>query len=206
MELRGGRFRISGQADHVVQNGTYAVKDDVLTLQWDEEGSYAYRWSLYRGALTLHKIHGGPTMFQVHPWRRVGDAGAVGKRTPLDGIWTLTTTRRDAAKVIDPGDLVSENWGRWRYTLSRGQMYYTQSSEGHTRWTRATYTVKGHTFTYTVTEYGGDAPHGAAEKTGEVFTFRWSRYRDRLSLAPITGGVSPKNFRLKPWRRVGDTP
>jgi TRAP-type C4-dicarboxylate transport system substrate-binding protein len=205
MQLRDGRFRITGQADHATQLGTYAVKGDVLTFNWNGEGSYAYRWNLYRGALTLRKLHGGPTIFQVHPWRRLGDAAAA-KRTPLDGVWTVTTTRKEAAKFMDPGDLVSENWGRWRYTLSRGRMYYTQSSEGHTRWTRASYTVKDHVFTYTVTDFGGDAPHGASEKTGEVFSFRWSRYRDRLSLGPVKDAVSPRNFSLKPWRRVGDAP
>jgi TRAP-type C4-dicarboxylate transport system substrate-binding protein len=130
----------------------------------------------------------------------------VGKRTPLDGIYTLNYTRAEAAEVTNPADLVSENWGRWRFVLDRGRMYYTQASEGNRRWTRAHYTVKGHTLEYTITEYGGEAPHGAAEKTGEVFTFRWSRYRDRLSLAPIKGAISPENFRLKPWRRVGDAP
>jgi TRAP-type transport system periplasmic protein len=130
----------------------------------------------------------------------------VGKRTPLDGVYTLNYTRAEAAEVTNPADLVSENWGRWRFVLDRGRMYYTQASEGNRRWTRAHYTVKGHTLEYTITEYGGEAPHGAAEKTGEVFTFRWSRYRDRLSLAPIKGAISPENFRLKPWRRVGDAP
>jgi TRAP-type C4-dicarboxylate transport system substrate-binding protein len=128
----------------------------------------------------------------------------VGKRTPMDGIYTVNQTREEAAKTTPPSDLVSENYGHWRYVLNRGRMYYTQSSEGHSRWTRATYTVKGRIFTFTVTEYGGDAPHGAAEKTGEVFAFRWSRYRDRVSFAPVKGAVSPENFMAKPWRRVGD--
>ena len=135
-----------------------------------------------------------------------GGAKSAGKRTPIDGTWTVTTTRKEAAKNTNPGDLESENYGRWRYTLNRGQMYYTQSSEGHSRWTRATYTVKGHVLTFTVTDYGGDAPNNAAEKTGEVFTFRWSRYRDRLSFAPVRGAISPENFSVKPWRRVGDAP
>jgi TRAP-type C4-dicarboxylate transport system substrate-binding protein len=135
-------------------------------------------------------------------------AGATpaGPRTPLDGIYTLNTTRAESAKTADPADLVSENYGHWRFVLNRGQMYYTQASEGHRRWTRASYTVKDHTLEYTVTAYGGEAPHGAAEKTAEVFSFRWSRYRDRLTLAPLKGKISPDNFRLKPWRRVGDAP
>jgi TRAP-type C4-dicarboxylate transport system substrate-binding protein len=133
-----------------------------------------------------------------------GTSPKASARTTLDGTYTLTTTRAEAAKVMDPGDLVSENYGRWRFRLDRGQMYYTQASEGHKRWTRARYTVKGHTLTYTVTSYGGDAPHQAYERTGEVFSFRWSRFHDRLSLAPATGAASPPNFRMKPWRRDGD--
>ena len=54
-----------------------------------------------------------------------------------------------------------------------------------------------------MTDYGGDAPHGAAEKTGEIFSFRWSRYRDRLSLTPVAGKISPENFTAQPWRKVG---
>ena len=49
-------------------------------------------------------------------------------------------------------------------------------------------------------------PNGASEKTGEVFSFRWSRYRDRLTLAPVRGAISPENFRINAWRRVGDAP
>ena len=52
-----------------------------------------------------------------------------------------------------------------------------------------------------MTDYGGEAPHGAAEKTGETFSFRWSRYRDRLTLTPVAGAISPENFTAQPWRR-----
>jgi TRAP-type C4-dicarboxylate transport system substrate-binding protein len=132
---------------------------------------------------------------------------AAAKATPIDGVYRLDTTAAESrAAGTPPTDLVSENYGHWRFVLDRGRLYYTQSSEGASRWTRATYTVNGDILEYTVTAYGGEAPHGAAEKTGEVFTFRWSRYRDRLTLAPVKGKISPLNFRLKPWRRVGDAP
>jgi TRAP-type C4-dicarboxylate transport system substrate-binding protein len=129
------------------------------------------------------------------------------KATPIDGVYRLDTTREESRAAGSPQtDLVSENYGRWRFVFDRGRLYYTQSAEGASRWTRATYTVKGDILEYTVTAYGGEAPHGAAEKTGEIFTFRWSRYRDRLTLGPVKGKISPMNFRMKPWRRVGDSP
>jgi hypothetical protein len=111
--------------------------------------------------------------------------------------------RQKIAKVMAKADLVSENWGRWRFALNRGKLYYTQAAAGSKRWTRGEYSVNGHTLTLTVTDYGGEAPHGAAEKTGESFSFHWSRYRDRLTLSQVKGAISPENFMVKPWRKVG---
>jgi TRAP-type transport system periplasmic protein len=130
----------------------------------------------------------------------------AGKATPIDGVYVMTTTREEAlpAGGAAPEEMASENYGRWRFVLDRGRLYYTQSSEGASRWTKAKYQVRGDELTFEVTSYGGEAPNGAAEKTGEVFTFRWSRYRDRLTLEPVKGKVSPENFRAKPWRRIGD--
>src|SRR4051812_17203299 len=128
----------------------------------------------------------------------------AGKVTPIDGVYRMTTTRKEAAKAFGdaPRDTVSENYGRWRFVLDRGRLYYTQSSEGASRWTKALYTVNGDTVAWRVTDYGGEAPNGAAEKTGEMFTYRWSRYRDQLTLTPVAGKVSPPW--AKPWRRIGD--
>ena len=95
--------------------------------------------------------------------------------------------RQELTKAMAESDLVSENYGRWRFAFDRGRLYYTQAAEGSKRWTRARYTVKDHTFTVTVTDYGGESPHGSAEKTGESFSFHWSRYRDRLTLTPVDG-------------------
>jgi TRAP-type C4-dicarboxylate transport system substrate-binding protein len=139
---------------------------------------------------------------------RGGESKSVaGEATPIDGVYSMTTTAEEVAAVppgMAPEEVESENYGRWRFVLDHGRLYYTQSSEGASRWTKAKYQVRGDQLTFEVTSYGGEAPNGAAEKTGEVFTFRWSRYRDRLTLAPVIGKVSPENFRAKPWRRIGD--
>jgi hypothetical protein len=128
----------------------------------------------------------------------------AGKATPIDGVYVMTTTREEAAAADPSGEPASENYGRWRFVLDHGRLSYTQSSEGASRWTKAKYQVRGDELTFEVTSYGGEAPNGAAEKTGELFTFRWSRYRDRLTLEPVKGKISPENFRAKPWRRIGD--
>jgi TRAP-type C4-dicarboxylate transport system substrate-binding protein len=128
----------------------------------------------------------------------------AGKATPIDGVYVMTTTREEAAAAHPSEEPVSENYGRWRFVLDHGRLSYTQSSEGASRWTKAKYQVRGDELTFEVTSYGGEAPNGAAEKTGEVLTFRWSRYRDRLTLGPVKGKISPETFWAKPWRRIGD--
>ena len=42
-------------------------------------------------------------------------------------------------------------------------------------------------------------------RPGEFFTYRWSRYRDRLTLTPVKGRISPEPYRVKPWRLNGET-
>ena len=213
MELRNGRFRISGASDGTEVNGTYAVDGDRIAFEFNGEGPYRFGWSLYRGALTLHKLGEGPTPYAVHPWRREGGRPSPATRTAIDGVWTMNATRdqvvkemmarQKLTKAMAESDLVSENYGRWRFAFDRGRLYYTQAAEGSKRWTRARYSVKDHTFTITVTDYGGESPHGSAEKTGETFSFHWSRYRDRLTLTPVEGKISPENFTAQPWRKVG---
>jgi TRAP-type C4-dicarboxylate transport system substrate-binding protein len=131
-------------------------------------------------------------------------AATAAKSTPIDGVWEFNSTRAEAAKHTPPEDLVSENYGHYKFRFDRGSLYYTQAAEGAKRWTKASYTVKDHVLTFTVTAYGGEAPHGAAEKTGEVFAFHWSKFKDQLQLSKVPGQISPENFTNKPWRRIGD--
>jgi TRAP-type transport system periplasmic protein len=128
------------------------------------------------------------------------------KATPIDGVYRMTTTQKEVAEVSgqDPGGDLSENYGRWNFVLDRGRLYYTQSSEGKSRWTKAVNTVLGHTMTLRITDSGGQGPRNAKERTGEVYTFHWSRYRDQLTLTPVEGKISPPGFTVKPWRRIGD--
>jgi TRAP-type C4-dicarboxylate transport system substrate-binding protein len=213
LELAKGKFRLTGAKDGTEVNGTYALSGDDLAIEFNGEGPFHYRWSVYRGALTLRKRGGGPTGLAVHPWRREDARSSVGSRSVLDGVWQMNASREEVvnevvrrqsvSKASARADLASENWGVWRFRFDRGQLYYTQAAEGHKRWTRARYTVKDHTLTFTVTSYGGDAPNGAAEKDGEKFSFRWSRYRDRLTLSPVPYAISPENFTADDWRKVG---
>lgn len=135
-----------------------------------------------------------------------------GERTPIDGVYLLSATRSELAEAVAKSTadtvvpVLAENYGRHRFVLSRGRMRYTWSNGSYRSWNTATYTVKGNTFEFTVTDHGGDAPNGAEERPGEVYTYRWSLYRDRLTLEPVKGKVSLVNFSVNAWRRVGDVP
>jgi hypothetical protein len=53
---------------------------------------------------------------------------------------------------------------------------------------------------------GGIAPNDAAERPGEDFKFRWSSFRDTITLGPVRGAISPLNFRRRSWHLVSTTP
>jgi len=138
-----------------------------------------------------------------------GESRAAGRPTPLDGVYLLTSTREQVARVAGAErleEIPPENYGSWRFTFDRGRLRYTQSGKGHTRWTEATYSVKADTLTFTVTDFGGEAPTASQEKTGEVFTFAWSLYRDRLTLKAVKGKISPPPFIVRSLRRVEGAP
>ncbi|HVF79099.1 MAG TPA: TRAP transporter substrate-binding protein DctP, partial [Solirubrobacteraceae bacterium] len=205
MELRNGHFKVTGSSDGVDQEGAYSVKGDVLTFEWNNEGSFSYRWSLYRGLLTLRKMGPGPTIFAVHPWRRTGDAKPAAGRTPIDGVYRIKTTASDL-RAIDSEDVVPENYGSWTWVLDRGRFTYTQRNGQARENASGSYTVAGAIFTLTIQRASGVYPTGAAAKPGEQFAYRWSRYRDQLTLGPVKGKISPDVHRVKPWRRISDAP
>jgi TRAP-type C4-dicarboxylate transport system substrate-binding protein len=74
LELRDGRWALINFSIHYTSGGTFTVDADTITLRPDTPDTtgevFVFRWSLYRGALTLTKVSPGPTPFVVHPWIR----------------------------------------------------------------------------------------------------------------------------------------
>jgi TRAP-type C4-dicarboxylate transport system substrate-binding protein len=195
------------------RRGLVAVKaspEDVTALQAAVQPVLDRLGADARVKSSIARIQSMQTDAPTDPAPAAGCAGgttkpaAAAKPTAIDGVWEFNSTRAEAAKHTPAEDLVSENYGHYKFRFDRGSLYYTQAAEGAKRWTKATYTVKDHVVTFTVTAYGGEAPNGAAEKTGEVFAFHWSKFKDQLQLSQVKGQISPENFTSKPWRRVGD--
>jgi TRAP-type C4-dicarboxylate transport system substrate-binding protein len=127
-----------------------------------------------------------------------GQTAASRARTRLDGVWVLHTTANDLRKIGTPEqDINPENYGESSMSLSRGRFVQRQPAGDSAA---GSYTVKDHILTLTAeTTSGGQA----RTRVGEVFTFRWSLYRDRLTLSRVRGKVSPEPMIARPWQRAG---
>jgi TRAP-type C4-dicarboxylate transport system substrate-binding protein len=121
--------------------------------------------------------------------------------TEVDGVWKMDTDPRAAGAENFP-----ENWGHWIYVFDRGRFAITQENQDACTWGYGKFGVDGNRMSWTFTDGGGIAPSGAANRPGEFFVFDFSAYRDTLTVTPVKGEISPRNFRDKPWRRLSDTP
>jgi hypothetical protein len=219
MTLDRGRFTQLQPMGYTAA-GTYTVAGDTVTLtytsgSWGPASSrpgevFDFRWSLYRDQLTLAPVKGkiSPENYRAKPWRRLGDPLAspdprpsvAGEITALDGVYRVHTTPEDLRATAPQDEILPENYGGYEMVLDRGR--FTQEQPlGNTA--AGTYTVVGDTVTLTFTRGAGTE---ARNRPGEVFDYRWSLYRDQLTLAPVEGKISPAPLRAKPWRRIGNAP
>jgi len=140
------------------------------------------------------------------PAPRCGPAARAAAKTQiLDGVYQFTTTPADLrAAGAQPGDVVPENYGAFTIVIDRGRFALTQQNAQACTWEYGMLTVKGRTLQLLIINGGGQAPTGALAKPGELFAYRWSLYRDALTLRRVPGAVSPPMARA--WRRVSVTP
>lgn len=131
---------------------------------------------------------------------------AKGDATPVDGLWRMTSTESEFAEIAAPADVVPENWGEFRFAFDRGRFAMTTENGRACVWAYGGYAVKGDLVEWTIEDGGGRSvtEENFFNRRGEFFTYRWSRYRDRLTLTPVKGRISPEPFRVNPWRLEGE--
>jgi TRAP-type C4-dicarboxylate transport system substrate-binding protein len=150
---------------------------------------------------------------EVEPEDPPGCAAAApdrrgGRATPVDGLWRMDSTRDQYAAIAPPSDVVPENWGEFTFAFTGGRFAFTTENGKACLWAYGRYAVKGEIVEWTVEDGGGISvtEEDFFNLPGEFFTYRWSRYRDRLTLEPVRGAVSPEPYRVNPWRLVDDEP
>ena len=132
-------------------------------------------------------------------------APAEAAATPIDGVYRTTTTFADELDAGDPQPIL-ENYGDWVWVFDRGRFAFSQENAEACTWGYGSYVVDRDQLVVDFVDGGGDAPNNAANKPGEHFVYRWSLYRDALTLEAVEGQISPPNFMAKPWRTTGEKP
>ena len=211
MVFEDGEVTILDPHHEIGFRASYSVFRDQIEAQGSPDTVTA-RWSFDGTKLRFTNVgvcegssctpSGGANPYTVvwssNPWVRVSGA----KSTPIDGVYEFTTTGEELMAAGSP-DVVVENYGKHRWVLDGGRFEMTQKNGASDRWTKGSYVVREDIVEFTVEDFGGVAPNGAHERTGEVLTFTWSLYRDQLTLGPVEGAISPENFLAKPGTRVG---
>jgi TRAP-type C4-dicarboxylate transport system substrate-binding protein len=131
-----------------------------------------------------------------------------GGSTPIDGLWRMSSTREEFAAIAPPSDVVPENWGEFTFAFTGGRFAATTENGEACLWLYGRYAVRGDIVEWTVEDGGGISvtEEDFFNQPGEFFTYRWSRYRDRLTLEPVPGAISAEPFRVNPWRLLDGEP
>jgi TRAP-type C4-dicarboxylate transport system substrate-binding protein len=148
---------------------------------------------------------------EPEPPLECGDASpgrADGAATPVDGLWRMDTTESEYAEIAPPADVVPENWGEFRFAFTRGRFAFTTENGRACLWAYGSYEVKGNIVEWTFEDGGGISvtEENFFNRPGEFFRYRWSRYRDRLTLGPVEGAISAEPMRVNPWRLLDGEP
>jgi TRAP-type C4-dicarboxylate transport system substrate-binding protein len=125
--------------------------------------------------------------------------------SPIDGIWEMRVGRddlignpaykllRDASRHPTAQDLRLDP-GVYRLVLHGGRVSSSITASAENVSASGVYTLHGGRIEITLTK---------GNSAGETWVYRWSLYRDRLTLRGFPGVVSPPNPAFAPWRRVG---
>jgi len=176
-----------------------SLRHAVEPVYRDLEGDPGTRAAIATITRLKHQVDERPT--EVPGCQVARDPTASDGRTKLDGVWTMDTDRSASAPEYFP-----ENWGHWIFVFDRERFAITQENKPSCTWGYGKFSVDGNRTSWTFTDGGGIAPSDAYNRPGEFFKFDLSEYRDTLTLTPVQGEISPRNFRDKPWRRVSETP
>jgi TRAP-type C4-dicarboxylate transport system substrate-binding protein len=116
-------------------------------------------------------------------------AKLVAPKGPLDGVYrSRTSLAQLRASNADPASIVPENYGTVTFVFDRGRFAQTQENKLACTWGYGTFAIRGNKFEWLYSDGGGIAPTGSTNKPGELAVWRWSLYRDEVTLVPVVSG------------------
>jgi TRAP-type C4-dicarboxylate transport system substrate-binding protein len=126
-----------------------------------------------------------------------GRSVARAARSQLIGTWETTISLSEfAAAHPNPSESPTANWGHYTLTFKPNGRFESWNSRFPGQPSGlGTYAVRGDVI---ILVPGGTVSMGA----GEIWKYRWNRYRDTLTFKRLGKRPSPTGFVVKPWHRV----
>ncbi len=133
-----------------------------------------------------------------------GREANAGGHLSLDGTYRMTVAAEQVARHdhVPVSQATPENYGDFVLVVDRGRFAFTQQNLLACTWQYGSLAVRGTVMDWRFVDGGGMAPTNAENKPGERFLWRWSLYREALTLRPI----SPRDLTEQTWRRVDAVP
>jgi TRAP-type C4-dicarboxylate transport system substrate-binding protein len=128
----------------------------------------------------------------------------VARSRQLDGVYRAIVTREQQAKHdgVPPAKAIAENYGKFTLVIDGDHFAFTQENAEACTWQYGAARLTGDKLRWSFTDGGGLAPNNAQNKPGEVFVWRWSLYRNVLTLR----AVEPRELATAVWHRFASTP
>lgn len=153
--------------------------------------------------LTRQRV--GPAIATAIALVAIGCGQRSGQPPTLDGVYRATITAKDLAAIDAPNE-IAPNWGTWTLVLNQGRFALTQDSDPGCAWSYGALELgKRNLMNWTIIDAGAVPAAAASNQRGDHYQFRWTRYRDLLTLAPVRRG-SAGYLAPRPWRRIARTP
>jgi TRAP-type C4-dicarboxylate transport system substrate-binding protein len=137
---------------------------------------------------------------------RCGGAGVTtaGGGAPVHGVYRMHVAAATVAHHdhVPLAEVAQENYGDFVLVIDRGRFAFTQENENACTWQYGKATFKGSELDWDFTDGGGIAPTHAENKPFDYFEWRWSFYRQVLTLRPIL----PTDLTVERWQRTSATP
>jgi TRAP-type C4-dicarboxylate transport system substrate-binding protein len=126
------------------------------------------------------------------------------RSTKLDGVYRNTVTREQEAKHdgVPPAKAIAENYGRFTLVIDGDHFASTQENADACTWAYGTANLNGDKLRWSFIDGGGITPNNAVNKPGELFVWRWSLYRNTLTLHAI----QPTDLGTAVWHRSTSKP